>query len=103
LARLFFVWASRVSRLAVPLSSPIASSRIEGRFTGLIFSVLLIGVVLVVRIYGMEVDSTVRQSLPLVKSEIVLVVISLVGIAIEIGRRSYARRTVPFPGAATVA
>ena len=71
--------------------------------TGLIFSVLLIGVVLAVRIYGMEVDSTVQQSLPLVKSEIVLVVISLVGIAIEIGRRSYARGTIPFPEAATVA
>ena len=70
--------------------------------TGLIFSVLFNGVVLAVRIYGMAVDSTVQQSLPLVKKEIVVVVISLVGITIEIGRRSYARRTIPFPGAATL-
>jgi hypothetical protein len=60
--------------------------------TGLIFSVLFNGVVLAVRIYGMAVDSTVRQSLPLVKGEVVVVVISLVGISIEIGRRSHRLR-----------
>ena len=35
--------------------------------TGLIFSALFNGVVLAVRIFGMAVDSTVQQSLPLVK------------------------------------
>jgi hypothetical protein len=59
--------------------------------TGLIFSALFNGVVLAVRTYGMQVDSTVQQSLPLVKAEIVVVAISLAGITIEIGRRSYAR------------
>jgi hypothetical protein len=61
--------------------------------TGLIFSALFNGVVLAVRIFGMAVDSTVQQSLPLVRKEVVVVVVSLVGITIEIGRWSYARRT----------
>jgi hypothetical protein len=56
--------------------------------TGLIFAALFNGVVLAVRIFGMAADSTVQQSLPLVKGEIVVVIISLVGITIEIGRRS---------------
>ena len=63
--------------------------------TGLIFSALVLGILLLVRIYGMEIDSTVQQSMPLVKPEIVLVAITLAGIAIEIGRRSYVRRTMP--------
>jgi hypothetical protein len=67
--------------------------------TGLIFSALVLGIVLVVRIYGMEVDSSVQQSMPLVKAEIVLVAITLVGIAIEMGRRSYMRRTMPIASA----
>ena len=53
--------------------------------TGLILSALVLGTLLVVRIYGMEVDSSVLQSMPLVKPEIVLVAIVLLGIAIEIG------------------
>jgi hypothetical protein len=67
--------------------------------TGLIFSALVLGIVLVVRIYGMEVDSSVQQSMPLVTAEIVLVAITLVGIAIEMGRRSYVRRTMPITSA----
>jgi len=54
--------------------------------TGLIFSALVLGIVLLVRIYGMEVDSSVQQSTPLVEAEIVLVAITLVGIAIELKR-----------------
>jgi hypothetical protein len=66
--------------------------------TGLIFSALFNGVVLAVRIFGMAVDSTVQQSSALVKGEIVVVAISLVGITIEIGRRSYRRRDPLNPG-----
>ena len=58
--------------------------------TGLIFSTLILGILLAVRIYGMEVDSTVAQSLPLVKPEIVLVLITLLGIVIEARYRSNA-------------
>jgi hypothetical protein len=65
--------------------------------TGLIFSALFNGVVLAVRIFGMAVDSTVQQSLPLVKGEIVVVVISVVGITIEIGRRSHRLRGRLYP------
>jgi hypothetical protein len=65
--------------------------------TGLIFSALFNGAVLAVRIFGMKVDSTVQQSLPLVKGEIVVVVTSLVGITIEIGRRSDRLRGPHYP------
>ena len=67
--------------------------------TGLIFSALLLGIVLLVRIYGMEVDSSVQQSMPLVKAEIVLVAVTLGCIAIDLGRRSYVRRTMPVTSA----
>jgi hypothetical protein len=70
---------------AVFLMYCVISSR--RTLTGLILSVLVLGTLLVVRIYGMDVDSSVQQSMPLVKPEIVLVVIVLVGVAIEIGRQ----------------
>jgi hypothetical protein len=57
--------------------------------TGLIFSALVLGILLAVRIYGMEVDSTVQQSLPLVKPEIVLVLLTLFGIAAETRHQSH--------------
>lgn len=55
---------------------------------GLIFTALFNGVVLAVRLFGMKVDSTVEQSVPLVKGEIAVVVTCLAGITLEIGRRS---------------
>jgi hypothetical protein len=67
--------------------------------TGLIFSALVLGILLLVRVYGMEIDSTVQQSMPLVKPEIILVAITLAGIAIEMGRRSYVRRRMPIASA----
>jgi hypothetical protein len=63
--------------------------------SGLIFSVLVLGVVLIVRVYSMEVDSSIKQSLPLVVAEIVLVAATLIGIAIEMGHTSYLRRKLP--------
>jgi hypothetical protein len=69
----------------------LASSRRS--LTGLIFSTLILGILLAVRIYGMEVDSTVQQSLPLVKPEIVLVLLTLLGIVTETKYRSHARST----------
>ena len=53
--------------------------------TGLIFSALILASAVIVRIYGMEVDASVEQSMPLVIAEIVLVVLTLGGIAIERG------------------
>ena len=63
--------------------------------TGLIFSALVLGIVLVVRVYSMEVDSSVQQSLSLVVAEIVLIAVTLLGIAIEMGHRSHTRHTMP--------
>jgi len=60
--------------------------------TGLIFSALFNGVVLALRIFGMNVDSTVEQSLHLVRAEIVVVAFSLAGITLEIGRRPHRLR-----------
>lgn len=60
---------------------------------GLIFSAMILGILLVVRVYGMNVDSTVQQSMPLVKPEIVLVLITLVGIALEKGIGTQVQRT----------
>ena len=69
--------------------------------TGLIFSALILWILLLVRIYGMEIDSTVQQSMPLVKPEIILVAITLAGIAIEMGLRSYVRRRMTMADAPT--
>jgi hypothetical protein len=66
--------------------------------TGLVFSVLFNAAVLAVRIFGTRVDSTAPQSASLIRGEIVVVGISLVGITIEIGRRREAIRTKPAAG-----
>ena len=63
--------------------------------TGLIFSAVVLGMLLLVRIYGMEIDSSVQQSMPLVEPEVALVALMLLGVAIEMGRQSYARRMMP--------
>lgn len=63
--------------------------------SGLIFSTLILGLVLAVRIYGMEIDASFEQSMPLIKAEIVLVAITLAGIALESGGRSSRRPQEP--------
>jgi len=96
----------RVSFAGIPLGCAafLAYCLLSSRrtLTGLIFSALLLGIVLLVRIYGMEVDSSVQQSMPLVKAEIVLVAITLAGIAIEMEHRSYLRRTRPIASATSL-
>jgi hypothetical protein len=86
----------RVSFAGFPLGCAafLAYCLLSGRrtLTGLIFSALILGILLVVRVYGMEVDSTVQQSMPLVKPEVVLVVITLIEAAIEKRRELHARR-----------
>ena len=87
----------RVSFAGFPLGCAafLAYCLISGRrtLTGLIFSALVLGMLLVVRVYGMEVDSTVQQSMPLVKPEMVLVALALVGVAIEKRRGLHLRPT----------
>jgi hypothetical protein len=87
----------RVSFAGFPLGCAafLAYCLLSGRRTliGLIFSALVLGILLAVRVYGMEVDSTVQQSMPLVEPEIVLVAITLLGIAMEKVRGSSLRST----------
>jgi len=61
--------------------------------TGLTFVAILVGVILLVRIFGMTADSTVRENLKLVNAEIGLLVVIGVGLFLELGRRAYLRRT----------
>jgi hypothetical protein len=79
----------RVSFAGFPLGCAafLVYCLLSGRrtLTGLIFSALVLGILLIVRVYGMEVDSTVQQSMLLVKPEVILVVITLIGAAIEKG------------------
>jgi hypothetical protein len=93
----------RVSFAGFPLGCAafLAYCLLSGRrtLTGLIFSALILGILLVVRVYGMEVDSTVQQSMPLVKPEVVLVVITLIGAAVEKRRVLRQRRDVQMASA----
>jgi len=62
--------------------------------TGLGFVATMMSVALAVRTYGVIVDGTLHESLPLIVAEVVLLALTLVGIAIETGRL---RRLAP-PG-----
>ncbi len=55
--------------------------------TGLGFVATMMSVALVVRIFGIVVDGTLHESLRLVVAEVVLLVVTLAGVAIETGRR----------------
>ncbi len=59
--------------------------------TGLGFVSTMIGVALLVRIAGMFADGTVRESMGLVRAEAVMLVVFLIGIFIERGRRQQQR------------
>lgn len=63
--------------------------------TGLTCATLVAVIIVAVRIYGVEVDSSAQQSMSLVKHELVLVSILLVGLAIETGQRLNMRGTMP--------
>ena len=60
---------------------------------GLTFAAVLLGIVLLVRVYGMEVDGSVPQSMSIVIPEVVLEALTVGGIALETGylRRSNGR------------
>ncbi len=63
--------------------------------TGLGFVATMMSVALAVRIFGIVVDGTLRESLRLVIAEVVLLVLTLVGVAIEVSRRRHqAQRAV---------
>src|ERR1700693_358647 len=74
---------------AIFLATCLLSSR--RLLTGVTFVAILVGVVLLVRIFGMNADSTVRENLKLVNAEIGLLVVTGVGLIVELRRRAYFR------------
>ena len=55
--------------------------------TGLTFVGTMLGVALIVRVFGMMVDGTVRESMGLVRAEAILLIICFIGVAIELSRQ----------------
>lgn len=62
----------------------ISRSRI---LNGLTFVGIMVGVALIVRVFGMLTDGTVKESMGLVRAEAILLVMCFIGAAIELGRR----------------
>lgn len=58
-------------------------------FTGLCFVATMIGVVMIVRIFGILIDGTASQSLMVLGAEAILLMLSLSGLFIEQGGRRY--------------
>ena len=67
------------------LSCLVSKRRI---LTGLSFVALLVVVVLIVRLFGMNIDGSVRENMKLVGIESVLLVVFIIGLFIERGRRN---------------
>jgi hypothetical protein len=60
--------------------------------TGLTFVAIMASVVLAVRVFGMTTDSTVQENLHLVHAEIGLLVITGIGLFVELSRRAHFRK-----------
>ena len=67
------------------LSCLVSTRRI---LTGLGFVAMIMAVALIVRLFGMHVDGSVRENMGLVRAESIMLVVFLVGIFIERGRPS---------------
>jgi hypothetical protein len=57
--------------------------------TGLTFVAIMVVVLLLVRVFGMTADSTVRENMKLVNAEIALTLVTAIGIFVERRRRAY--------------
>lgn len=60
--------------------------------TGLTFVAIMASVILGVRIFGMTADATVQENLHLVHAEMGLLVVTGIGLFVELGRRAYFRK-----------
>ena len=60
--------------------------------TGLTFVAIMVSVVLAVRLFGMAADSTVQDNLKLVHAEVGLLVVTGLGLLIELSRLAHFRR-----------
>jgi hypothetical protein len=67
------------------LSCLISTRRI---LTGLGFVAMIMAVALIVRLSGMHVDGSVRENMGLVRAESIMLVVFIVGVFIERGRRN---------------
>src|SRR5215467_12000029 len=57
--------------------------------TGLTFVAIMVSVVLAVRVFGMTADSTIQQNLHLVNAEVGLLLVTGLGLFIELSRRAH--------------
>ena len=77
------ITVGRIGFGAFPLGSAIATALclISPRrlFTGLAFVTILLGVALIVRIFGIAVDHTLAESLRVTVAEVVLMTLSILG------------------------
>jgi hypothetical protein len=71
------------------LSCLVSTRRI---LTGLGFVALIMALALVVRVFGMTADGSVRESMGLVRAEAIMLAVFLVGIFIERGRRNQVKQ-----------
>lgn len=90
------ITVTRVGFGAFPLAcsiftlSCLASTR--RILTGLGFVAMIMAVALIVRVSGMFVDGSVRENLGLVRAESVMLVLFIIGVFIERGRRNQLRK-----------
>jgi hypothetical protein len=85
------VWASADFQLgcSIFLATCLLSHR--RLLSGLMFVTIMIGVLLVVRVFGMAADSTVRENMNVVRAEIGLMRVTGIGLFVERRRRAYLR------------
>jgi hypothetical protein len=74
------------------LSCLVSTRRI---LTGLGFVSIVVGVALIVRVFGMLVDGTVQESMGLVVNEAVMLLLFIAGVFIERGRRNKLKQATP--------
>jgi len=72
------------------LSCLVSTTRI---LTGLGFVAMIMAAALIVRVSGMLVDGSVRDNMGLVRAESVMLVVFIIGVFIERGRRNQIRQT----------
>ena len=72
------------------LSCLVSTPRI---LTGLGFVAMIMASALIVRVSGMLVDGSVRDNIGLVRAESVMIVVIIIGLFIERGRRNHIRQT----------
>ena len=63
--------------------------------TGLSFVTTMVGVVLIVRIYGMLVDGSVNESMALIRPELFLLALCFIGLIIQFSRQQHMSHLTP--------